>query len=65
MRKLDDDSPTEAPVIADPCDIDRVGRLGGPLRDAAVDPGPGDFMAPVNAGQAHAHDPNVYSRGIV
>jgi hypothetical protein len=38
------------PEPADPAVI-----VGTPLRDAAVDPRPGDFVSPINAGQ---HDPH-------
>jgi hypothetical protein len=36
-------------------------RLGTPIRDAAVDPRPGDYLAPVNAGKANPHGPAVVS----
>lgn len=35
-----------------------------PLRDAAVDPRPEDFLEPINAGKAHPHSPEVVSPGI-
>lgn len=38
-----------------------VEQVGAPLRDAAVDPQPGDFLAPTNAGQADPHGPTVVS----
>ena len=38
--------------------------LGTPLRDAAVDQKPGDFLPPVNAGQADPHGPEVVSPEI-
>jgi hypothetical protein len=34
-------------------------KVGTPLRDAAVDPKPGDFLPPINAGQADPHGPEV------
>ncbi|WP_345535822.1 hypothetical protein [Phytohabitans rumicis] len=34
-------------------------RLGAPTRDAAVDPRPGDYGVPVNAGKANPHGPHV------
>lgn len=37
---------------------------GTPLRDAAVDPRPGDFLPPTNAGQANPHGPEVVSPEI-
>ncbi|GII63550.1 hypothetical protein Skr01_36350 [Sphaerisporangium krabiense] len=50
----------EPPV--DSRDVERV-RLGTPLRDAAVDPWPEDFLPPTNAGQADPHGPQVVSPG--
>jgi len=38
--------------------------FGSPLRDAAVDPEPGDYLAPINAGEAHPHSSKVVSPGI-
>lgn len=48
---------------ADPRDLESV-NVGTRLRDAAVDPEPGDFLAPVNAGQANPHGPDVVSPEI-
>lgn len=62
MRKLSDDSPTDD-VIADPREVEST-RQGTAIRDAAVDPQPGDFLAPVNAGQANPHGPEVVAPGI-
>jgi len=39
-------------------------QVGSPLRDAAVDPKPEDFMPPVNAGQADPHGPEVFSTQV-
>lgn len=39
-------------------------RFGAPLRDAAVDPKPDDFLAPINAGEADPHGPEVVSPEI-
>lgn len=39
-------------------------QVGTSLRDAAVDPRPGDFLAPVNAGDGDPHGPQVVSPGI-
>jgi hypothetical protein len=36
--------------------------LGSPLRDAAVDPRPGDYGVPVNAGKANPRGPDVRAR---
>jgi hypothetical protein len=38
--------------------------FGSPLRDAAVDPKPGDYLAPTNAGKANPHGPSVVSPQI-
>lgn len=38
--------------------------FGSPLRDAAVDPEPEDYLPPVNAGKAHPHSPEVVAPGI-
>lgn len=38
--------------------------VGTPLRDAAVDPAKDDFLAPVNAGKADPHGPQVVSPEI-
>lgn len=38
--------------------------IGTPLRDAAVDPEPGDYLAPVNAGKADPHGPRVVAPEI-
>lgn len=37
---------------------------GGELRDAAVDPRPEDYLAPINAGKADPHGPEVVAPGI-
>jgi hypothetical protein len=53
----------EQPQPPDPREVtDTV--IGAPVRDAAVDPRPGDFRAPVNAGQANPHGPDVYAPGL-
>lgn len=49
--------------IADPRDLDSE-AVGTRLRDAAVDPRPEDFLAPVNAGEANPHGPEVVSPEI-
>jgi hypothetical protein len=38
--------------------------VGSPLRDAAVDPEPSDFLPPTNAGKANPHGPKVVAPGI-
>lgn len=53
----------DAPVVADPRDLDD-GVVGTRLRDAAVDPRPEDFLAPINAGEANPHGPKVISPEI-
>ena len=63
MRNLYDDSPTDDTVIPDPRKV--KGKLiGTPLRDAAVDPKQGDFLAPTNAGEANPHGPDVVNPEI-
>lgn len=55
-------------MSTDPRTIQNPTRVGTPLRDAAVDPAPGDFLPPVNAGKSgeegNPHGPNVYSPEI-
>lgn len=54
----------ETPAPADPRDSTLV-QVGTALRDAAVDPEPEDFLAPINAGkpgeEGNPHGPNVVS----
>lgn len=38
--------------------------IGTALRDAAVDPQPGDYLVPTNAGEADPHGPEVVAPGI-
>lgn len=63
------DKPTqpEPEEIPDPRDATLV-QVGTPLRDAAVDPKPEDFLPPVNAGkegpEGNPHGPNVVAPGI-
>ncbi|RBY94086.1 hypothetical protein DQ244_01620 [Blastococcus sp. TBT05-19] len=45
--------------IFETLDEQRVEQVGAPLRDAAVDPQPGDFLPPTNAGAADPHGPAV------
>jgi hypothetical protein len=67
MRKLYEDSETTSPPLADPREVEGT-RVGTPVRDAAVDPQPGDFLAPVNAGTANPHgeevaNPEIHASG--
>lgn len=57
-------TPPEAPAPVDSRDFDNPVQFGEPLRDAAVDPEPTDFLAPVNAGKADPHGPTVVSPEI-
>ena len=57
------EQPETAPV-ADARDFADPQVVGTKLRDAAVDPEPGDFLAPTNAGKADPHGPDVVSPGI-
>ncbi len=56
------------PESPDPREVgengDGVEVVGTRLRDAAVDPRPGDFLPPTNAGQANPHGPKVVAPGI-
>lgn len=54
-RELPDGDDIDARDYAEPT------QVGTPLRDAAVDPRPEDFLAPTNAGQADPHGPDVVS----
>jgi hypothetical protein len=60
-RLESDDTPVGGTV--DARDITTV-QVGTPARDGAVDPRPEDFLAPVNAGEADPHGPEVVSPGI-
>ena len=51
------------PEPADPRELDKV-QLGTRLRDGAVDPHEGDWMAPTNAGEANPHGRQVVAPGI-
>jgi hypothetical protein len=53
----------EKPEVPDPREVTTT-VVGAPARDAAVDPRPGDFRAPVNAGEANPHGPEVYAPGL-
>ena len=53
-----------APAPVDSRDVDPTATVGTPLRDAAVDPKPSDFLAPTNAGEADPHGPAVVSPEI-
>ena len=54
-------------MSSDPRDL-TVTQHGTPLRDAAVDPAPTDFLPPVNAGkvgeEGNPHGPNVVAPEI-
>lgn len=58
----------DVPDAVDPTTIgtdgDGITPVGTRLRDAAVDPQPGDFLPPTNAGQANPHGPEVVSPGL-
>lgn len=53
----------ETPQAPDPREVTTT-VVGAPVRDAAVDPKPGDFRPPVNAGEANPHGPEVYAPGL-
>jgi len=54
----------EAPEELDARDWAEPHVVGTPLRDASVDPKPGDFLPPTNAGQANPHGPLVVAPGL-
>ncbi|MFE5514463.1 hypothetical protein ACFQ9J_28410 [Streptomyces sp. NPDC056529] len=61
---IDGEAPEiERPQVPDPREVTTT-VVGAPARDAAVDPRPGDFRAPVNAGEANPHGPEVYAPGL-
>lgn len=57
------ETPADESEPVDPRDLTHV-TVGTALRDAAVDPKPGDFLAPVNAGEGNPHGPAVVSPEI-
>lgn len=63
MIKLSDDSPTDNDR-PDSRQFDDDGLIGTRLRDAAVDPRPGDFLVPTKAGEADPHGPEVIAPEI-
>ncbi|TXS35361.1 hypothetical protein EAO77_36920 [Streptomyces sp. t39] len=61
---IDEEPPAPpAPSVPDPRDVTTT-VVGGPLRDAAVEPKPGDFRPPVGAGDGNPHGPDVYAPGL-
>ncbi len=56
--------PTLDGKVVDARDYAERQMVGSPLRDAAVDPKPGDFLPPTNAGKANPHGPKVVAPGI-
>jgi hypothetical protein len=58
----------KAPEAATPQPLDprtvSTEKVGDPVRDAAVDPREGDFLAPTNAGEANPHGTEVVSPEI-
>lgn len=63
--RIDDQEPAtpEAEQDIDPRDVVPA-QVGTPLRDAAVDPAPEDFLPPTNAGEANPHGPEVVAPGV-
>lgn len=55
--------PEEPAEPADPRELED-GVVGTRLRDAAVDPKPEDFLAPLNAGEENPHGPKVVAPEI-
>lgn len=58
--------PQAMPVPVDELPVHFDGHVtqGEPLRDAAVDPKPEDYLAPINAGKANPHSPEVVAPEI-
>lgn len=56
--------PVEPAEVPDSRDHDAPEVVGTPLRDAAVDPQPEDFLAPVGAGDGDPHGPDVVAPGV-
>lgn len=56
--------PTRDGEIVDARDFGEQRNFGRPLRDAAVDPHPDDFLPPTNAGEANPHGPAVVAPEI-
>lgn len=56
--------PPGSPELVDARDVAGPTPIGTRLRDAAVDPRPGDFLPPINAGEADPHGPLVVSPQI-
>lgn len=56
-------APKGKAVLTEPADPRKVSaqRRGTPVRDGAVDPAEGDFLAPTNAGESNPHGPDVVS----
>lgn len=57
------ENPIESPEPPDPREVTET-VIGTRLRDAAVDPEPTDFLAPVNAGKGNPHGSDVVSPEI-
>jgi len=57
------ENPVESPEHPDPREVTEE-VIGTRLRDAAVDPEPTDFLAPINAGDGNPHGPEVVSPEI-
>lgn len=61
---IDGETRTAPDAPVDARDASVPAQVGSPLRDAAVNPRPGDFLPPTNAGQADPHGPDVVSPGL-
>lgn len=55
--------PDAAPEPPDPREVGTQ-KVGTPVRDGAVDPRPGDFLGPTNAGEANPHGSQVVNPEI-
>lgn len=61
-KAIDPNEVVQPPI--DARDVAGPTAVGTPLRDAAVDPQPEDFLPPVNAGTADPHGPLVVAPGL-
>lgn len=61
-----DGEQVEQPAPPEPIDSRTLTevQVGSSLRDGAVDPQPGDFLGPVNAGKGDPHGPDLVNPGI-
>ncbi|NAE18074.1 hypothetical protein [Enterococcus hirae] len=61
---VDGEQPVEPDPQPDSRKVETVVQVGSPLRDAAVDPEPGDFGVPTGAGAVDPQGPEGVSIGL-